>query len=151
MGDCISNLLVEVRKDAIMKFDATEDVKVAFVALATVVHMSNVGRRKGLMGLDKAFIEDPLPQEADASLMVGLIVDGLDAENVAEILTNQYWANKYEGNDALAQYILMRGTLLVQNGENPRFIQRLLMALLPEQLHSRCAEYINVQKESWQV
>lgn len=43
----------DVTYDAISKFDATKDVQPVFQAIATVIHMSNVGRKEGLLALEE--------------------------------------------------------------------------------------------------
>ncbi len=150
MRDCVFELLVDVKRDAIAKFDATKDVQAAFDAITTVVHMSQVARKEGLLALEEEFASYSLPQNASISEMVLLVVDGVAPEIIAEILTNGYWANKYEDNEALEQYILMRGTLLVQDGVNPIKIQQILMSLLPKSFHATCAEYIESMEAVWQ-
>lgn len=149
MGFYDANLSCDVMRDAINKFDATQDVKQVVQAIATVIHMSNVGRKEGLLSLEEKFACNPSPEDKDVAPMVLLVVDGTDPAIVAEIFTNTYWANRYEGNEALAQYILMRGTLLVQGGENPRLIQEILISLLPKSLHEGCRQYIEAMESTW--
>lgn len=145
----MSELLVDVKRDAINKFDATKDVEPVFNAITTVIHMSIVGRKEGLLALEEMFVGSPSSDEAVAAPMILLVVDGTDPEIVAEVLTNSYWANKYEGNEALAQYALMRGTLLVQEGLNPRVIEELLKTLLPISLHEACGRYLEGKYAIW--
>jgi len=150
MRDCVSELIVDVKRDAIAKFDATKDMQAVFDAITTVVHMSHVARKEGLLALEEQFASDSLPQNESIAEMVLLVVDGVDSEVIAEILVNGYWANKYEGNGAMEQYILMRGTLLVQHGVNPLKIKQILMSLLPRTLHTTCAEYVESMEVVWQ-
>ena len=144
-------LLVDVKRDAINKFDATKDVQPVFNAISTVVHMSMVGRQEGLLALEEMFVYNPAPEEAPVSQMILLVVDGTDPEIIAEVLTNLYWANKYEENEALVQYVLMRGTLLVQEGLNPRIIEEMLKTLLPISLHKACSEHVEEKYTIWKA
>ena len=71
-------LLVDVKRDAINKFDATKDVQPVFNAISTVVHMSMVGRQEGLLALEEMFVYNPAPEEAPVSQMILLVVDELE-------------------------------------------------------------------------
>lgn len=145
-----AGLSYDVTYDAVSKFDATKDVQPVFQAIATVVHMSNVGRKEGLLALEEKFACNASPEEKDVAPMVLLVVDGTDPDIVSEILTNTYLANRYEGNEALKQYILMRGTLCIQAGLSPRLIEEMLLSLLPKSLHEDCKDLLEEKKKFWE-
>jgi hypothetical protein len=63
-----------------------------------------------------------------------LIVDGTEAELVFEIGMNRYFANQYQGVDALVYLIMLRGALGIQEGLNPMILMDLLDAMVPEYL-----------------
>jgi len=145
----MSELLNSVKLDAIAKFNPNKNVEPLFEAITTVVHMSNVARKEGLLALEETFVANVMPENADASSLALLIVDGTDPDIVAEVATNEYWIGKYEGNEALRQYILMRGALMVQCGENPRIIEHMLKSLLPKSIREACTKHIDAKKTVW--
>lgn len=148
MAITVHNILDGIKRDAINKFDSTKSYKDVIEAIIVVDEISHTGRREGLLALEEKFAYGSTGTVADdIAYCVMLVVDGTEPELVAEIATNQYLASKYQGNDALKQYILIRGILLVQEGANPRLIEELLMSLLPNDVKEHAKKTLDYDRD----
>lgn len=125
--------LDEVRRDAIEKFDSDFGYDGIVNAISLILEAATLGKKEGLLALEERFYYESCRVGLERSVSDGvcLICDAYDPELVTEMLTNSYWANNYTGNEALAQYCIIRGILLVQQGENPYSIERILSSTVP--------------------
>ena len=130
------NILDDVRRDAISKSELEYGVRNIIDAIVVILEASNIGRKEGLLALEENYaLGNTGTIIDDISHGFMMMVDGCDPMVIAEVLTNDYWANQYTGNDALKQYCLIRGVLLVQQGAHPVTIERILVSLLPTVYH----------------
>ena len=96
-----------------------------------MIHLSNVGRKEGLLALEEAScrMDD---SKKHLKMMILLIVDGTDPVLVEEICMMRYMANNYNPYQNLEYLMQMIGSLAIQQGENPRVIEEKLLAMVPE-------------------
>ena len=149
----MSYLKYRVLQDALIKHLQYEG---SYVELFNVIDMirdlNNVGRKEGLLELEEAAIKIANEESIPNGYKYGtwpenvtgwrrmlarglmLIVDGAFPEDVEEILCANYYANNYEGLEALLCAISIHGVLMIQNGENPIRMFEKLCALLPEKV-----------------
>lgn len=138
----------DLRLDAIKKFDVTKDYSKVIEAVVTVEEASNIARREGLLALEDAFgCGDSHTVMDDCCFGILMVIDGMEPILVAEALSSDYWSNRYEGNDALKQAILIRGILAIQQGENPRTIEYILMTMLPTCIREECRKAVQDAEE----
>lgn len=141
------SMLDKVRLHAIGEFEANTDITKVYDAIVLVCRMSYLGRHEGLLALEEEFSDrEKYPILRD---YVMLVVDGTDPVLVTEITTNDYWARKLTGNDALIQYIYIRGTLMVQEGHNPLVIEEMLETLLPPEYRVKCKMHVERYRREW--
>jgi hypothetical protein len=140
--------LNEIRKDAISKFDSSFSYQSVVDAIVLTVEAATLGRKEGLLALEDRFndyVADTNLEKFMSKAMI-LVVDATDPFLVSEILTGRYWANNYTGNDALACYCLIRGILLVQQGENPYSIERILLSVFPMDIVDEVEKEIDIKR-----
>lgn len=133
MEKALSVILDNVRLDAIAKLRnadiaAKEQHSQLIDAATEIMTFANLARREGLLALEdaaKRTKSDFLRQ------LVILVVDGTCPEIIAEIGTNFYWTKAPDGEDAMADYLFLRGMLAIQDGENPRALEKILLSLMP--------------------
>lgn len=142
------SLLDNIRRDAINKFDINKPYQNVIESILIIDDLSNVARKEGLLAIEEKFVYGASSIGADSiSYGVMIVVDGTDPELVTEIASNEYLSSKYEGNEALRQYILIRGLLAVQSGENPRVIEEILISLLPGSIREHARKMLDYDRE----
>ena len=157
MDSKLTYALDAVRCDALEKFNPQEDISKIADAAATIIVMGNVARSEGLLALEVRFPQYAKELAHDSIVVydneieaaVNYVVDGMDPANIEEMLINRYWVNRYQGNDALECYIIIRGILLVQAGANPRIMEEWIKSLLPEVTHEKIGEYLSQHSKKW--
>lgn len=154
----MSKLLDDVRQDAISKTDVDGDMQEVFETIAAVAQMSKIARGEGLLALEDKYAAigaDEFDEACEAAdlLRVGAtcVVDGYAPDMIVEMLTNLYWTSRVKGNDALKQYISIRGILMVQEGEHPWAIECMLKSLVPHTAHKKFKVYMEEQREIWRA
>jgi len=151
MEPLVYSYLEPVRQDAIAKFDANAPVQPIFDALVGLEQLSNVAKKEGLLAVEAEFAQgDSGTAIDDVADGVMLVVDGTFSEDIAEIMTNQYWINKHQGNDAMRQYLFIRGLLMIQEGKSIRVFEQILTSALPKQIQLEYEEYINKKRAEWE-
>lgn len=144
----IHYILNSIKKDAISKFDINKPYQNVIESIIIVDDLSNTARKEGLLAIEDKFVYGASSIGADSiSYGVMLVVDGTDPELVAEIASNEYLSSKYQGNEALRQYILIRGLLAVKSGENPRVIEEVLISLLPSEIRDHARKMLEYDRD----
>lgn len=98
-----------------------------------IVHLSNVGRKEGLLALECTAYEMVESSKKYIKNMIELVVDGTDPKLVEEICLMKYMANGIKAYEGLEYMLQMVGILAIQQGENPRVIQEKLLAMIPDE------------------
>lgn len=130
-------LLDAVRLDAIAKLKKTnfgrkEQQNKVIDAAKNLMRLADLARKEGLLVLEdmaQTISSDFLKQ------LILLVVDGNFPEIIVEIGTNIYWTKASDGADAMVDYMYLRGMLGIQNGDNPRALESILVSLMPTELH----------------
>lgn len=136
-------LLYEVRKDAFAKSRDVEQGERLFCVMHYVDILVWTVRKEGLLALEEAAKEIPLETGfyQDIQYAVSLCVDGLDPEDLMEILTARYWRKNLQGEDALLYYMIILSMVRIQAGISPSRMESLLMACLSDETAGKYAEY----------
>lgn len=139
----MNDLLYEVRKDAFVKARGIEPDERFF---DMVYHMNLLARtagKAGLLSLEEA--AQKLPPEIcfcrDIQRAVSHVCDGMDADDLAEILTARYWVKNLQGEDALLYFMMLLSVLKIQDGASPYLIECLLTAYFSDEAALKYAEY----------
>lgn len=139
-------LLDAVRLDAIAKLRNTdleikEQQNKVIDAAKNLMKLADLARKEGLLALEdmaQTISSDFLRQ------LILLVVDGNFPEIIAEIGTNIYWTKAPDNADAMIDYMYLRGMLGIQNGDNPRVLESILMSLMPTELHQEYRSQMEV-------
>lgn len=132
---CFREALKRVYAELYKNKPNTEELKKIENMEKEILSLMNISRIEGLLALEDKVLENAEnPRYNDLSQMLMLIVDGTEAELVFEIGMNRYFANQYQGVDALVYLIMLRGVLGIQEGLNPMILVDLLDAMVPEYL-----------------
>lgn len=138
MEKILDTIMDTVRLDAITRLKNTdirakEQHNKVIDAAKDIMKLADLARREGLLAL-----EDRAQTTASDFLrqLILLVVDGTFPDAIAEIGTNTYWTKAPDGADAMADYMYLRGMLGIQNGDNPRVLESILVSLMPAEMHS---------------
>jgi hypothetical protein len=141
----LNKMLDNMRHDAIAKTGPEkpdpEEMEELFQAILQIYRLSVVAHRDGLLGLEKGLSkkdwwnpDHPLADYLQECVMN--VADGESPEMVTELATNHYWTLAPEGLFALAHYIVLRSTLLMQQGASNFQQIKMIRSLLPASLHT---------------
>lgn len=148
--ESIQNTLLDpVRLDAISKLKSTdleimEQQTKVIDAAKNLMKLADRARREGLLALEKM---TEITASEFLRTLVLLVVDGNFPDIIAEIGTNTYWTKSPDGADAMVDYMYLRGMLAIQNGDNPRVLEGLLMSLMPDRLHQQYLAQMKVLQQ----
>lgn len=136
MEKILNSVLDAVRFDAIMKLKNVDNISnhqqnQVIDAAKTIMKLADLARKEGLLALEDMI--DTITSDYLKQLII-LVVDGTFPEIIIEIATNIYWTNASDGVNSMVDYIYLRGMLSIQNGENLRVLDKLLMSLMPSKL-----------------
>lgn len=150
MPDTILNT---VRLDAITKLKNSdlrtkEQQNKVIGAAKDIMKLADLARREGLLALED--MAETLPSDFLRQLVL-LVVDGNFPDTIAEIGTNVYWTKAPDGADAMADYMYLRGMLGIQNGDNPRVLESILISLMPAGLHQEYRAQMEILHEEEDV
>ncbi len=136
-------LLYEVRKDAFAKSRDAEQTERLFRMMHYVDILVWTVRKEGMLALEDAVKKIPLEIgfDQDMQYAVSLCVDGVEPEDLMEILTARYWRKNLQGEDALLYYMIILSVLRIQDGISPYRMENLLMACLSDEAAGKYAEY----------
>lgn len=137
MNKIPDTILDAVRLDAIIKLKNSdlktkEQQNKVISAAKDIMKLADLARKEGLLALED--MAKTLPSDFLRQLIL-LVVDGNFPDTIAEIGTNTYWTKAPDGADAMVDYMYLRGMLGIQNGDNPRVLESILISLMPTELH----------------
>lgn len=118
--------------------------------LAYVIGASTTARKQGLLALEEygnSIVAENNPEKAFFKEGIEYIVDGTDPEFVREILGANIIVNGVSSFTSYLKYLCLEGILSVQAGENPRIIEKKLLACLTENVQERAREAMEKEKE----
>lgn len=126
----------ELRKNcaASTKFTA-EQVEKVINSVKNVLEFHTVARKEGLLALEEEC--ESLNKETEEKYfaeLLTLVVDGTDSILVNEYALNRYFAANITGYEGIIYLIYYKGTLMIQTGENPMIVEKILESMLPENI-----------------
>lgn len=143
--------LNEMRHDAIEKQRGRkaeeEDIQILGKILYFLISSAKVAREYGLLAVEEQAAELDRENEIEALLYdaVEMLLDGFTPATMVEIFSNRYWVNPLNGYEATAGYLIIRGILLIQDGQNGWQVQSVLCSMLPTEIGKAsmkiCKEY----------
>ena len=129
-----SMLLYEARKDAFSKVKWEEPHERFFDMIHLMLELNNTARKEGLLALEEAAGKIPLKtifyQDVQSSLT--FVVDGIDSEDVTELLTSHYFAKNLQGDNAMLYFLMIYAVIRIQSGTPQHLLECLLVACLPD-------------------
>ncbi|EOT24056.1 hypothetical protein C805_02267 [Eubacterium sp. 14-2] len=136
-------LLYEIRKDVFAKSGDAEYGERFFSMMHHMDLLARTAGKEGLLALADAAKEIPLEVEfyQDIQSAVSYVCDGLEGEDVMEILTARYWIKNLQGEDALLYFMMILSIIRIQDGAPPDLLESLLMAYLPDDAAEKYTEY----------
>lgn len=134
----VNNLLDSIRRDAIRKVQGKEVTEQVYSSILEIVKLARAAGKGGLLELEETMENDMKNEKSGLDnitiLPMGIeyVVDGMDSEILAEILTSKYWVKNPQEMEALAYYICIQGIFMIQESLPVYHLEALLTALLPE-------------------
>lgn len=104
-----------------------EDKVKCLDTLKNIIYLANTARQKGILALEKEMYaqNNPLLKKGiEIILNINSKQDGV----IKDILFNYIIAGDYKGKDFLEAMIIVNGVIELYNGNNPRFIEKLLLS-----------------------
>lgn len=135
-------LLYEIRKDVFAKSRNVEYGERLFSMMHHMVLLAWIARKEGFLALIDAAKE--IPPEAgfyqDIQSAVSYVCDGLDGEDIIEILTARYYIKDLKEEDALLYFMMILSIIRIQDGTPHYLLECLLMAYLPDSVAEKYTE-----------
>lgn len=127
-------LLYEIRKDVFAKSRDAEYGERLFSMMHHMDLLARTARKEGLLALADAAGEIPPEVEfyQDIQSAVSYVCDGLEGEDIIEILTARYYIKDLQGEDALLYFMMILSIIRIQDGASHELLECLLMAYLPD-------------------
>lgn len=98
----------------------------------TLIGLSNIARKEGLLALEKVAGELPNTEAGDTlKMLLMLVVDGASPDLVEEMALIRYFALASSGYEALQCLIQITGVIAIQAGENPLILREKIRLMLP--------------------
>lgn len=139
----ILQLLYEVRRDAFSKAKWEEPYERFFGMIHLMLELNKTARKEGVLALEEA-VGKLTPENVfyqDVQSAIAFVVDGIDSEDVTELLTSRYFAKNLQGDDAMLYFLLISAVLRIQSGAPPRLLECLLVACLPDGVAEQYSVY----------
>lgn len=96
-----------------------------------IIQMSNIGRRKGLAGLEEA--GQNLPDDKILmKKMVQYVADGTEQDLLMKMILAKYFSMEQDSYQAICNLITIVGMCAVQDGLNPRIVREMIENMMPE-------------------
>lgn len=138
-------LLYEVRKDAFIKANRKEPYEHFFGMIYLMLELNKTAWKKGLPEFEEA-VEKLSPETVfyqDVQSAASAVVDGIDLEDLTELLTSRYWARNLQGDDAMLYFIMISSFIRIMYGTPPYLLECLLVSCLPDKAADQYAVYKN--------
>lgn len=153
MKNFCNEYLNDMRHHAIAEQPLGESVEQAHIeqlgkAIYYVTRYAGIARKYGLLAVEEEAmsLDRNNPMEALLFEAVELLVDSCNILWMSEMLSNRYWLNNPKGYEATAEYICIRGILMIREGHNRLWVQRLATSILPVEIKENCMK-ISKEKE----
>lgn len=136
--DILYKLLMNKCDEIKLEKNNQEMIRKVIEAYKRILDISNGARKEGLLTLEM-MAEDL--DKSDAMLaflysVIIMIVDGADSSFVTEIGINEIISSDFRSYDGIIALMYLRGSLMIQSGDNPRVIEKMIKSMLPPFLRS---------------
>lgn len=93
-------------------------------------------QKEGILALEYAvtFLPKDTLLFSEIAEMVRLVIDGMDAQFISEMLTLKFMVNQYCGLEAFLYYLYARSVLMIQEGTSPYILENFFNAAVPKEL-----------------
>lgn len=136
-------LLYEVRTDAFSKVKWEEPYICFFDMIHLMLELNKTARKEGLLALEE--VAGKLPAETifcqDVQSALTFVVDGIDSEDVMELLTSRYFAKNLQGDNAMLYFLMISAVIRIQSGAPQHLLECLLVACLPDEVAKQYETY----------
>lgn len=136
-------LLYEVRKDAFSKAKWGEPYEQFFEMIHLMLELNKTARKEGLLALEEA-AEKFLPKTVfyqDVQSAIAYVVNGIDSEDVTELLTSRYFAKNLQSDDAMLYFLMISAVIRIQSNTPQHLLEWLLVACLPDGMAEQYSVY----------
>lgn len=102
-------------------------------SVKNVLKFHTIARKEGLLALEVEC--ESLNKETEEKYfaeLLSLVVDGTDSILVTEYALNRYFAANLTGYEGIIYLIYSKGILMIQTGEHPMVVEKILDSMLPE-------------------
>lgn len=138
-----------VRLDAIARLKGADAGQNQVIdAAKDLMRLADRARKEGLLVLEN--MAETVSSDLLRQLIL-LVVDGTNPSDIIEIGTDIYWTKAPAGADAMVDYMYLRGMLGIQNGDNPRLLENILLSLMPSGLHQEYRAQMEILHQSADV
>lgn len=131
----MNRMLYDVRQDAFRKLIAVKKAERNQIidAVIRIMKLSEITWENGLLALaDAKETEGSGAGQNYLRRLIQVLVDGCEAEELLEIMTNEYWVQNPEAGLAMEYYIYLRGGIMLQSCRyEPYKMQQFLESILP--------------------
>jgi hypothetical protein len=104
-----------------------DDKKACEPVIHRLIALACIARKEGVLALDEAVESEP---DVFLKQAVTFVVDAVSPKNLRKILKYIILASNHTGAELLRMFIIAEGALLIQKGENPSLIHRVLGSIL---------------------
>ncbi len=113
------SLLSEVRCDALVKSQGTEQGEKFFEFIRLMCKLNRLARKEGLLAVAEADISSEIALNSDIRQALDLFVETALTDDLTKHLTDQYWAKNFHGENALLYYMVILSVINTQLGKMP--------------------------------
>lgn len=111
----------------------TEQMENLINAVKKILQYNEIARKEGLLSLEEACESlDQEIEEAYFTELIMLVVDGTDSVKVREFALCKYFAANFTGYEGILYLIYFKGALMIQAGEHPAVVEKILEAMFPK-------------------
>lgn len=127
-----NTLLTEVKHDALEKSRGAEQGEKFFELIRFMCELNKLSRKDGLLAVAEAEIPSEIALSDEICEARNIFAETASTEGLAKKLTDQYWANDFQGKNALLYYMIILSFVNLESKKSHEFEQLLLSCLNAE-------------------
>jgi len=122
-----------------------EEKNVLLYVVALIMQVSHTARRYGLLEVEPIIeaLSTDTYYDRFAKKAIVLVVDGFEPEYFEELLDTEILLTGVDSFEAYIYFIIKKGMLAVQSGENPYALRKRFVSCIPMCLREAVEEYID--------
>ena len=129
-----------VKKDALEKLQGLEQGEKFFELIRFMCMLNNIARSEGLLGVEAVVIPPELALNEFVWQAREEVLMATPTDKLTGSLTDQYWANNWQDENALLGYLIIISFVYIANGKNIRELEQVLVSCLDEKSQREYAE-----------